>query len=662
MAYIRPLISGYILVLWRKHIRFGKYVSKVVTAFACFGVLCVLFDAFRPSYMNVGLGNWTVRKPVDKQACVLPQLPLSNPNMLRLLKQLPPVRCTDEDWVLTKNGRVYISQEAKDRHGAILCEMTYIYMDGNDNTPARGNREVLKDGALLEHDSFSVKCKAADGQTNENLHSGIASRKDTLDKANPDTDIHLRGKATSDLSIVIWGLDSMSSLMFQRVLPSVHSYFTGTLGGVLLEGYNIAGDGTPQNWIPILTGEKEFDLPDVRKVEEGSQFVDVYPFIWNEYARKGYITHFAEDDTHSGMWNYRLNGFKAQPTHHYLRPFYLETPKYMAPSFLPFDNRPSKYCIGARPRPRLMLDWIKESFDTYKNIPKFFAFFHSELTHEYNNLGQFFEPYLLEFFEYMDSKGHLNNTILIIMSDHGARFSKMRATEQGKLEERMPYFGFRFPEWFTKIYKKEYEAFVENRYRLATPFDIHETLVDLLYDFTPTKNNKVRYGTSLFKPIPLGRTCAHANIEPHWCACLSWERISNETEDARAAVNSAVDVINANLRPFSTDCTMLTLARIKEASKFSTNEDILKFRKTADAEGYAPDLRDKMQTLYVLYLVTFYTEPRMGLFEATVRKRLSDAYFEADIKQISRLNKYGDDSWCIKEKAARLLLYCVCKS
>ena len=99
---------------------------------------------------------------------------------------------------------------------------------------------------------------------------------------------------------------------------------------------------------------------------------------------------------------------------------------------------------------------------------------------------------------------------------------------------------------------------------------------------------------------------------------------------------------------------MLTLARIKEASKFSTNKDVLKFRGTADAEGYAPDLGDTMQALDTLYLVTFYTEPNLGLFEATVRKR-------ADIKQISRLNKYGDDSWCLKEKAARLLLYCLCK-
>ena len=659
MAYKRAALARhYIPVLWRKYIRLGKYLSKAMTVFACVGALWVVFDAFWPNDINFGLGEWTVKRPLDKQACVHPEMPVNNPNIMQYLRKVPPIQCTDEDWVFTKNGRVYISQAAEDRHGPISCEMTYIYMDGNDEISARSNTEMLKDGSLLEHDSFSVKCKAEDGQSNENLHSGIARRNDILVKTKPQTYKHSNDKATSDLNIVIWGLDSMSSLMFQRVLPKAHRYFTETLGGVLLEGYNIAGDGTPQNWIPILTGKKEFDMPDVRKGEKGSQFVDVYPFIWKEYAERGYVTHHAEEDPPFGMWNYRLNGFKTQPTHHYWRPFYLEAPKYMSAFYLPFDNRPSKFCIGSRPRPRLMFDWIKESFETYKDMPKFFAFFNSELTHEYNNLGQLFEPYLLEFFEFMNSKGHLDNTILIIMSDHGARFNKLRATEQGKLEERMPYFGFRFPEWFQKVYEKEYKAFLENSYRLTTPFDIHETLVDLLYDF-PANNNKT-YGQSLFKPIPLERTCAEAQIEPH--ACLSWERVSSDSSDALVAVNSVINIINTNLKPFETDCEMLTLARIKDASKFSTNKDVLRFRQTADAEGYAPDLGDNMQALDVLFLVTFYTEPKLGLFEATVRKRALDGQFEADIKQISRLNKYGNDSWCLKEKAARLLLYCVCKT
>ena len=631
MSFKRSLLARrWFPFLWRKCIRAGKYISKAITVFIGLGALWVVFDAFWPNNIKFGLWDWTVRRPLEKQACVHPQMPVNNPNIMQYLRKVPPISCTDEDWVFTRNGRVYISKEEEKRHGPISCEMTYIYMDGNDDVPAKSEPRVLRDGSLLEHDSFSVKCTALDGQSNENIHSGIARRNDIKAKIEPSIHKRTTKKRTSDLNIVIWGLDLMSSLMFQRVSPKAHQYFTEILGGVLLEGYSVAGDGTPQNWIPILTGKKEFDMPDVRKGEQGSTFVDVYPFIWNEYAEKGYVTHHAEEDPHIGMWNYRLNGFKRQPTHHYWRPFYLEALKYMAPFYLPMDNRPSKFCIGARPRPRLMLDWIKESFETYEDIPKFFAFFHCELTHEYNNLGQLFEPYLLEFFEFMKTKGHLDNTILIIMSDHGARFSKMRATEQGKIEKRMPYFGFRFPEWFPKVYEDEYKAFLENSYRFTTPFDIHETLVDLLYDFPERKNRT--YGKSLFKPIPLERTCAQAEIEPHWCACLSWDCVLNDNTDAIAAVGRVINVINANLKPFSTDCHMLTLARIKEASKFSTNKDVLKFRGTVDAEGYAPDLGDTMQALDTLYLVTFYTEPNLGLFEATVRKR-------ADIKQISRLNK-----------------------
>ena len=35
-------------------------------------------------------------------------------------------------------------------------------------------------------------------------------------------------------------------------------------------------------------------------------------------------------------------------------------------------------------------------------------------------------------------KGNLDNTLLILMSDHGARFQNVRKILQGKIEERMP--------------------------------------------------------------------------------------------------------------------------------------------------------------------------------------------------------------------------------
>jgi arylsulfatase A-like enzyme len=37
------------------------------------------------------------------------------------------------------------------------------------------------------------------------------------------------------------------------------------------------------------------------------------------------------------------------------------------------------------------------------------------------------------FLEWMNQNGHLDNTLLIVMSDHGSRFSSIQQTAQGKL-------------------------------------------------------------------------------------------------------------------------------------------------------------------------------------------------------------------------------------
>lgn len=63
------------------------------------------------------------------------------------------------------------------------------------------------------------------------------------------------------------------------------------------------------------------------------------------------------------------------------------------------------------------------------------------------------------------------------------RFADVRNTLQGKLEERLPFFSFAFPDAFKKRYHKEYIVFRNNLNRLVTPFDVHETFLDILREW-----------------------------------------------------------------------------------------------------------------------------------------------------------------------------------
>lgn len=145
------------------------------------------------------------------------------------------------------------------------------------------------------------------------------------------------------LNVLMFGFDSLSRNTFIRKLPKTYRFIKHKLDALVLEGYNIVGDGTPQALIPILTGKIELELPETRKrMGHKANYVNVYPMIWNKYKEYGYITGFMEDVPHIGTFTYRLKGFNEQPTHHYMRTYYLAA----SPHFKTYN----KFCIAGTPR------------------------------------------------------------------------------------------------------------------------------------------------------------------------------------------------------------------------------------------------------------------------------------------------------------------------
>ena len=62
----------------------------------------------------------------------------------------------------------------------------------------------------------------------------------------------------------------------------------------------------------------------------------------------------------------------------------------------------------------------------YKDIPKFGFGFSGDLTHADNSPGQYSDKDLAAFLKFLKEDGHLENTLLIVAGDHGARYSKVR--------------------------------------------------------------------------------------------------------------------------------------------------------------------------------------------------------------------------------------------
>jgi hypothetical protein len=102
---------------------------------------------------------------------------------------------------------------------------------------------------------------------------------------------------------------------------------------------------------------------------------------------------------------------------------------------------------------------------------------------------------------------------------------------QGKLEERLPMMSLVFPQWFRDRFPQYISNLRANVDRLSTPFDVHETLRDLLdttrLDGPAGAGGKLPpRGLSLLREIPKNRTCQAAGIDMHWCSCLQYHEVS----------------------------------------------------------------------------------------------------------------------------------------
>jgi hypothetical protein len=250
----------------------------------------------------------------------------------------------------------------------------------------------------------------------------------------------------------------------------------------------------------------------------------------------------------------RLKGFRDQPVDHYGRPFYL----------IAESMRTTKpYCFGSITRFQSMLNWMRGLFDMYPSQPKFSFIFHSQYSHDSNNRLPYGDDELLDFLKLMYKRGYFDNTIFILMTDHGARFSSLRKTYQGKLEERLPFISIRMPEKFQQKYPNLMYNLRLNSHRLTTPFDLHETF-EHLFEFHSNDpyQSKTNRSYSLFQLIPDNRTCLQADIEQHWCACLHWNDISINEPIIQNFGQQAVDYLNNFVSDYKTECAKLSLYQI----------------------------------------------------------------------------------------------------
>lgn len=599
---------------------------------------------------------------LQSQKCNIPKLEINGSEVINFFKTHAPLECQKKNSI--EDNWVFINDEAiirfTEKRAKAKCKIQYFSRVDDNNNKYEEPVEVLDGDRMNGSDYATISCI-----------QGFQKWKSILWDVNDEPEIHERArkmrKEQADpekkpYNVYFLGFDSLSQMSFRRKLPQTVKFLEETLGSVVLNGYNIVGDGTPQAFIPILTAQTETELPLTRKRYKNANYVDdVYPFIWKNYSDKGYVTMYAEDAFSIGTFTYRLKGFRQQPTDHYTRTLFEEVEKLN-----------DRNCIGSIPLHRMWLQNGRQFMKKYEDVPRFLLMHQSLLSHDDINLVGVEDEDLSAHLSHMNDEGLFDDSVVIVMADHGHRFAKLRDTHQGQLEERMPFFSISLPKQLrnTEKGRKMEQNLRENAEKLTSPFDIHASLMDILNlselgenELNRMQDASSKRSLSVFKPIPVDRTCSQAGIEPHWCTCLSWKDAMDTGEDrklTRRIANAVVREINKEIVAEKDLCAPLSLAKIIDAKKLLPDKGLLAYKNVKDADGFVPDLSGSTKAAFAHYQLKLQTTPGEAIYEVTLFYDIVRDEVKLDFGSMSHVNKFGDTPHCIIDKNYYLATFCVC--
>ncbi|XP_037518464.1 uncharacterized protein LOC119395561 [Rhipicephalus sanguineus] len=424
-----------------------------------------------------------------------------------------------------------------------------------------------------------------------------------------------------NLSVLVLGLDSVSYLNLERHLPETAQFMRQRLDAFELRGYSKIGDNTYPNLHALITGLK---YVETRKYSSEGFYDNLTSrIIWHEYGKRGYRTMFFEDWPRYGTFHRFSNGFRHPPADYYPRHAIIameNSSKWLT------EDAWMPRCLGATMVSEEILDYLVR-FTKVMREKRFFAFMWiNELTHNsLNSAGYADEPFRRHL-ELLHASGTLDNTVLVFLSDHGLRFGDLRSTYIGKFEDRQPFAFVAFPRWFLEQNPKAAGNLRVNQFRLTTHFDVYATLSELL-DYPNIERAQTTYGRSLLHEIPEERTCADANIGPHWCVCNVRSNVTVTNTLALVMANKLVSWINGLVARATRKCAEYQLLRVMDVTA---------------VQGTPADYAHKASHYY---WVTVQLSPGNAVFEGTVHVIADTITVLNDVSRNDRCTWMSQCAW-----------------
>ena len=178
-------------------------------------------------------------------------------------------------------------------------------------------------------------------------------------------------------------------------------------------------------------------------------------------------------------------------------------------------------CLYGKEVHEYVFEYAKDFWKKYKKNRKFSRLSFIEGHEITGEVIKYLDEPLYQFLNEFIEKGYLNNTSIIIASDHGLHYGIYINTqrEDALIENFLPLLIFILPnERNNKINLKELYI---NQDKFITSFDIYNTLL-FMAEGNKNSSHNSKYGNSLLDYInSKGRNCSKYKIEEKYCKCLN---------------------------------------------------------------------------------------------------------------------------------------------
>ncbi|KAF8966184.1 hypothetical protein BGZ46_000438 [Entomortierella lignicola] len=250
--------------------------------------------------------------------------------------------------------------------------------------------------------------------------------------------------------------------------------------------------------------------------------------IWKDFHDAGYITSRVEDNCDDWSSHYTGVATSQYFDHELQAPFCL--PPYYALEGNPFSNFEGPHsivsrCLHGTNVHNHAFEYMNQFRRSYPDKPWF-------------QMGSFIEGHegtgevLLtldndysNFFKGMEEDGSLENTIIVMMADHGLHMGiNFMFSPNGRIEHMNPYLSVMMPPLITKKYPSLARGLAHNQQALVTGFEVYATLKllasgELFKEDDSVDNIDLKRGTLFDETLDVSRTCEQANIPEEYCSC-----------------------------------------------------------------------------------------------------------------------------------------------